>query len=347
LPLPNLKDTASALIPRQDTQPILYLISHREPHPHIVRYCQRENLAIKQVVSPDSLEEALLTGLPQAIAWDSGDTSQNISQVVQRLYAYPQLREVPFLLFDFANSAESQANETSVLLKPTRTKSLLSLITASYFPDEKGIILVVDDDPDARQFYARVISNYLPRYTIQTAANGIEAVAAMNAIVPNLVILDLVMPEMDGFAVTQWMRTHTNTQHVPAIILSGKMLTFDDVQRLRSFRKITFQTKRILSEDELASAFQQVLVKQTFPSPETSAIVKQSVVFIHNHYDESFTRSDIAQAVGVSENYLTQVFHDEMGIALWEYLNRYRITRSKDLLIQTGMTIAQVATVTY
>ena len=344
LPLPNLKDTAPALLPTQATQPVLYLIANRTPDQHITDYCQREKLDIMQISSIDSLQEALNSGLPRAIAWDTGDTSPHIKQVVQRLFAFPTLCEAPFLLFDSTQPDDHHSRETGLLLKPARAKNLLSLITASYIPDDQGIVLIVDDDPDARQFYANVIIEHFPRFGVEFAANGIEAVEMMTAQIPNLVILDLLMPEMDGLEVMQWMRTWQPTQQIPVVILSGKMLTFDDVQRLRDFRKLTFQTKQILSEDELASTFQRVLINETFPSPETSAIVKQTVAYIQKHYEEKITRSDIAQAVSVSENYLTQLFHEELGIAIWEYLNRYRVARSKDLLIQTSLTIAQIAT---
>lgn len=343
LPLPSLKDTLPVLPLSQPTQSVLYLVSHGSPHPHIVRYCQREGLDIKQITSVTSLDAALQDGLPYALAWDTDDTSPEITQVVRRLCGYPALCEVPFLLFDSASISGGQAGETSLFLKPARARNLLSFITAMFAPEDEGVILIVDDDRDAREFYASVVSEHLPRYTIQTAANGVEAVNIMNRQTPSLVILDLLMPEMDGFEVTERMRTNPQTQHVPVVILSGKMLTFDDIQRLKDFRKLAFQTKHILTEDELASAFQQVLIAETSRAPETSAIAKQAVAYIQNRYEEPITRADIAQAIGVSENYLTQVFHDEMGIALWEYLNRYRISRSKDLLVQSGMTVAQVA----
>jgi YesN/AraC family two-component response regulator len=166
----------------------------------------------------------------------------------------------------------------------------------------------------------------------------------MSKTLPSLVVLDLMMPEMDGFEVIQWMRSQPAVVHVPVVILSGKILSFEDIQRLKPYRKIAFQTKRILDEDELAAMFQQAVVRDSSSSSDTSAIANHAVAFIQNHFNETIARQDIADTIGVSENYLTQVFHSEMGIALWEYLNRYRITKSKDLLTRTQLTIAQVAT---
>jgi YesN/AraC family two-component response regulator len=288
----------------------------------------------------DGLPQALEDGLPRVLAWDVDDNSLEIQKVLQYLYEHPVLSEVPFLLFDSAQ----HMGDTNILLKPVRSSNLLSFITANYRSEDSGPILIVDDDSHARQFYLSVITEHLPAYEVTMVENGRQALESISETLPSLVILDLMMPEMDGFEVIQWMRSQPAVVHVPVVILSGKLLSFEDIQRLKPYRKIAFQTKRILDEDELAAMFQQAVVRDSSSSSDASAIANHAVAFIQNHYNETIARQDIADAIGVSENYLTQVFHSEMGIALWEYLNRYRITKSKDLLTRTQLTIAQVAT---
>ena len=57
----------------------------------------------------------------------------------------------------------------------------------------------------------------------------------------------------------------------------------------------------------------------------------------------TLSRQEIAKAVGVSKNYLTQIFHQELDISPWEYLTRYRIKEAKELLHSTDASIAYIA----
>jgi YesN/AraC family two-component response regulator len=188
-----------------------------------------------------------------------------------------------------------------------------------------------------------VIKQQFPAYHCRTADGGKEALRIMETEIPSLVILDLLMPEMDGFEVLTRMRANQRTRHVPITILSGKILTFEDIQRLEPHHKIMFQSKYILAEDELIASFQRMLFEENPLPPHTSIVVKQAVAFIHQHYQETFSRSEIAHHIGVSENYLTHIFHQEMGIALWDYLNRYRVLQAKDLLCEKHDSIAAIS----
>ena len=76
---------------------------------------------------------------------------------------------------------------------------------------------------------------------------------------------------------------------------------------------------------------------------QTSRVVKRAIAFLHQHYAEALSRQQIAEAVGVSKDYLGRIFHQELGLSPWEYLNRYRITRAKALLRSTDIAIADVA----
>lgn len=75
----------------------------------------------------------------------------------------------------------------------------------------------------------------------------------------------------------------------------------------------------------------------------TSQITRRAVAYVSECYGDPITRSDLAVALGVSENYLTDLFHREMGVSLWTYLNRYRITQAKALLVSTEAKITDIA----
>jgi len=75
----------------------------------------------------------------------------------------------------------------------------------------------------------------------------------------------------------------------------------------------------------------------------TGALVSRAVAYIQRHHARDLSRHEIAAHVGVSENYLTQIFHREFGLSPWEYLHRYRVERAKALLRDTDESITSVA----
>src|SRR5690606_25976625 len=96
-------------------------------------------------------------------------------------------------------------------------------------------------------------------------------------------------------------------------------------------------------DHELADLLQSQLEPGQGLARQTSVLVKRALAYIHKHYDETLSRQAIADAVGVSKNYLSQIFHQELGISPWEYLNRYRIKQAKQLLRNSAQSISWVA----
>jgi YesN/AraC family two-component response regulator len=84
---------------------------------------------------------------------------------------------------------------------------------------------------------------------------------------------------------------------------------------------------------------------ETIPLAQpTSTLVRQGLAYIHQNYAQPIHRKDIAEAVGVSENYFSQIFHQEMTISPWDYLNRFRIQCARELLVTSADTITAIAT---
>ncbi len=80
--------------------------------------------------------------------------------------------------------------------------------------------LIVEDDPDARKVLSLILK--LDGYQIHSAPGGQEALSVLADLVPDVVLLDVMMPGMDGYQVCQWIRSNPAIRHVPVIMLSGK-----------------------------------------------------------------------------------------------------------------------------
>src|SRR5882724_9014925 len=80
-------------------------------------------------------------------------------------------------------------------------------------------ILVVDDDADIVELLSFNLKQ--AGFAIGTAANGIEALKKVRSMLPDLVLLDLMLPEMDGFAVCEILRRDANTAAIPVIMITA------------------------------------------------------------------------------------------------------------------------------
>jgi len=160
---------------------------------------------------------------------------------------------------------------------------------------------------------------------------------------PSLVILDLMMPNLDGFDVLDRMRADPRTRQIPVVILSNKLLTLHDIKRLEQHALVTLQSKGILSDEETIAALNRALFGTDSLPQHTSALVKRALAYLHQNYTRPLSRWEIAKAIDVSEDYFSRVFHRELGLSPWDYLNRYRVCQAQELLRRTSDPIQTIA----
>jgi CheY-like chemotaxis protein len=98
--------------------------------------------------------------------------------------------------------------------------------------DDAKKILVVDDDPDARDYLAAVLRDN--GFVAATAVDGIEAMAAIEQTTPDLVTLDITMPQQSGVAVYRKLKEDDRLKAIPVIIVTG---ISDDFRRFISTRR--------------------------------------------------------------------------------------------------------------
>ncbi|MDP9224260.1 MAG: response regulator [Actinomycetota bacterium] len=94
-------------------------------------------------------------------------------------------------------------------------------------PEERKVVLVADDDEDIVRFVE--INLRLEGFEVATASDGEEALAAVYEVMPDLMLLDVMMPKMDGFEVCQRLRNDPNTKGISVIMLTARSLPADKV----------------------------------------------------------------------------------------------------------------------
>jgi signal transduction histidine kinase/DNA-binding LacI/PurR family transcriptional regulator/AraC-like DNA-binding protein/DNA-binding response OmpR family regulator len=342
LPLPNLSQPPAAA-PAHAQQVLLVISTSADLADEIITFSRRQGLTIYRLQAGNDLESALASVQPAALAWDLFGATPRDWLIVRRLRQRANWSQLPFIVYGRAEEATLGVGLTSFVAKPSSAQTLIDTLSAACPAHATGSILIVDDDPSVRELHRDIVAQALPGYPIRTAGDGPQALILMAEEVPSLVLLDLVMPRMEGTDVLDQMRADSRLRQVPVIVLSSKLLTLDDIKRIEQHAHVTLQSKGILSEEETIALLQRVLSDGDTLPPQTSALVKRAVAYLHQNYARQISRWELAQEVGASEDYLSRVFNRDLGLSPWEYLNRYRIYQAKDLLRRTNDSISSIA----
>ena len=89
-------------------------------------------------------------------------------------------------------------------------------------------VLVVDDDRDARSMYRMYLAHAGCR--VQTARDGHAAIAKANDLLPDVIVMDLAMPRLDGWTASRWLKSSPATKHIPIIALSAAPVAREDAR---------------------------------------------------------------------------------------------------------------------
>ena len=324
-------------------QVLLLISASAQPTAEMIAFSRQQGLEIRQISDADNLEALLNEIQPAALAWnlaDAGPDSDSLA-LVQRVRKLPRLARLPFILYGHEAIPDSTISTgiVSVVVGKTLSDAVSNLRPAL----GSGPILIVEDDPLIREQHRRFVEKELTGYPIRSAEDGAVALEVMLTETPTLVILDLNMPKIDGFEVLDWMRANQRLRQVPVVILTNRSLTLNDVERLEHHARVNVQNKGILNDDETGILLNQILADSATLPAYTSALVKRTVAYFQQDYRRPLSRKEVAQVIGLSENYLSQIFRQELGISPWEYLNRYRIKQARELLAHTDESISSIA----
>mgnify|MGYP001063153900 FL=1 len=124
--------------------------------------------------------------------------------------------------------------------------SALSRVTSERF----SRIAIVDDTPDARRLIRRILQSQ-GEFIFYEAANGREAIELAQRELPDLIILDLMMPELDGFSVLDALKNDNRTASIPVIVVTAKELTQEEKARLQGRIHTLMQKGEFLNDDLL------------------------------------------------------------------------------------------------
>jgi len=164
-------------------------------------------------------------------------------EVLAQLKADPGTAQIPVIVVSMLDERGRgfALGASEYLVKPVGKEELLAaLYRASAMPERKRTVVAIDDDPLAIEL---VRANLEPEgWTVFGAATGQEGLALIRERQPSAVLLDLLMPGMDGFEVVEALRADPGTRTVPVVILTSKSMTRQDKERLQG--RITYVARK-------------------------------------------------------------------------------------------------------
>jgi signal transduction histidine kinase/CheY-like chemotaxis protein len=150
--------------------------------------------------------------------------------VLAALKADPSLADIPVIVVSVLGerALALSLGATEYVTKPVDRDRLSSLLRRHL--SARGYVLVVDDDPDARELMSRAVAEL--GHEPVAVDGGAGAQRELRTRRHDLVLLDLLMPEMDGFALLDWMRATPDQRDIPVVVMTAKDLTVEDRARL-------------------------------------------------------------------------------------------------------------------
>ena len=179
-------------------------------------------LRLAREISPDAITLDVL--MPQMDGW----------AVLAALKEDPELEKIPVTMLSIVDdrSIGFTLGASDYLIKPIDRDKLFAVL-ARLCPDKEAMrVLLVEDDAATRELVRRTLESRDWRVT--EAENGLVALDLLAAATPDLVLLDLMMPEMDGFEFLSRMRQDERWRELPVVVVTAKSLTADDHNRLKN-----------------------------------------------------------------------------------------------------------------
>jgi CheY-like chemotaxis protein len=173
--------------------------------------------------------------------------------VLSRLKADPDLADIPVVVLSILDDREIgfALGATDYLTKPIDRDRLLGILAPYRRHATTAPVLIVDDDSEAREMLRRILER--DGWTIEEANDGRAGLDHVAARRPTLILLDLMMPGVDGFEVVATLRRHPEWHTIPIVVLTSRDLSDEDQRRLsgqveRVMHKAPFSRQDLLAE---------------------------------------------------------------------------------------------------
>ncbi|MBA4411296.1 MAG: substrate-binding domain-containing protein [Bacteroidota bacterium] len=251
-----------------------------------------------------------------------------------------------------ANEPEISLHNQILTMELANAENLVTEKTASVRP----VILVVEDIADVREFIRTSLGN---QYLILEATNGREGLAKVLEEEPDLIISDVMMPEMDGLELTRQLKSDLKTCHIPVILLTAKAALEHKLEGLEegadsyipkpfNSRHLQVRVKKLL---ELRMKIREHYRGMPDAQDEETGINRLDKKFLNkltliieeNLNKEDISVDELGQKIGISRVHLYRKIKKLTDMSVSEFVIMVKLKKSLELLRNSGKTIAEIA----
>ncbi|MCQ8239749.1 response regulator [Rhizosaccharibacter radicis] len=204
----------------------------------LTRFLEREGFPVRSAADGRSGLAMAKALRPRVVLLDVMMPQMDGWSVLTAMRGDPELSGTPVVMISFVHEEGLAASlgADDYLVKPIGWSDLSRAMEPYRHRTGNGDILVVDDDADARTRVSTMLAR--AGFGTREAPNGVAALEEVEARAPAIVLLDLMMPEMDGFEFLRRLRGEPRWNEVSVIVLSAKDITPQDLERLRGVERV-------------------------------------------------------------------------------------------------------------
>ena len=263
--LPLAAIPATEEVPTEERDPSKKVIISIDDDEKIIdlykRYLRTHGYEVVGITQPQDVIEQIKEIQPYAITLDLMMPQKDGWQVIQEIKNDPETANIPVIICSILEDKDKayQLGAVDYLVKPILESELVSAVNNLGLPqnNEANRILVIDDDPNVYQLIEIALRD-LPRYNLSYANGGFAGLDKLKSTPPEAVILDLMMPDLDGFSILETMQGDPALRKIPVIILTAAELSTEQ-------------------RETLINAKQQVLYKQDFKGQQLINFLEDSL----------------------------------------------------------------------
>lgn len=210
-------------------------------------------------------------------------------------------------------------------------------------------ILVVDDCPNELQLLIEILR--ASRCRISIAFDGAQAYSRAQLIAPDLILMDVRMPRMDGFTACRLLAANPATQAIPILILTAVDKLDDRIHGLElgamDYIVKPFEPAEVIAR--IRNHLKKVICGRldehlpVLPDGPDAALVRAAAAVLMRDLRYAPTVEELARLVGTHEKRLSRAFRDNLGQTAGEYIRDTRLKTAQRFLLNTSMTICDVA----
>jgi signal transduction histidine kinase/DNA-binding response OmpR family regulator len=199
----------------------------------LARHLERDGYRVEKVTDARQAVTAARKYRPAVITLDVLMPYMDGWSVLSALKQEPDLASIPVVMVTITDDQNLGFSLGAVeyLRKPVRQEQLLSVIAVHAHNKGPGSVLVVEDDPDTREVVRRTLEK--ENWQVLEAEDGKIGLAKLEETIPEVILLDLMMPEMDGFEFVAEIQRDQRWKDIPIIVVTAKTLSKDELARLQ------------------------------------------------------------------------------------------------------------------